>query len=87
MKIYSYASDKAVSAGRARARFARRPRGAGRLTRVRPIAVAKSAGEQLKRVRGGVRQGRPRGGRTTTRPASSRSTTLASGSGIMKMVA
>ena len=53
MKIYSYASDKAVSAGRAtRAQIGAIRAEPARLTRA-PGAVAKSAGEQLKRVRGG----------------------------------
>ena len=52
VKIYSYASDKAVSAGRAtRASLAAVREEPARLTRA-PVAVAKSAGEQLKRVRG-----------------------------------
>ena len=52
VKIYSYASDKAVSAGRAtRAQIASIREEPARLTRA-PVAVAKSAGEQLKRVRG-----------------------------------
>ena len=52
VKIYSYASDKAVSAGRAtRAQIASVREEPARLTRA-PVAVAKSAGEQLKRVRG-----------------------------------
>ena len=52
VKIYSYASDKAVSAGRAtRASLAAVCEEPARLTRA-PVAVAKSAGEQLKRVRG-----------------------------------
>ena len=52
MKIYSYASDKAVSAGRAtRAQIGAIRAEPARLTRA-PGAVAKSAGEQLKRVRG-----------------------------------
>merc|ERR1719324_1344364 len=53
VKIYSYASDKAVSAGRAtRAQIGAIRAEPARLTRA-PGAVAKSAGEQLKRVRGG----------------------------------
>merc|ERR1719399_2571104 len=53
VKIYSYASDKAVSAGRAtRAQIGSVRAEPARLTRA-PVAVAKSAGEQLKRVRGG----------------------------------
>ena len=52
VKIYSYASDKAVSAGRAtRAQIGAIRAEPARLTRA-PGAVAKSAGEQLKRVRG-----------------------------------
>ena len=52
VKIYSYASDKAVAAGRAtRAQIASVREEPARLTRA-PVAVAKSAGEQLKRVRG-----------------------------------
>ena len=52
VKIYSYASDKAVSAGRAtRAQIGAIRAEPARLTRA-PVAVAKSAGEQLKRVRG-----------------------------------
>jgi len=52
VKIYSYASDKAVSAGRVtRAQIASIREEPARLTRA-PVAVAKSAGEQLKRVRG-----------------------------------
>ena len=52
VKIYSYASDKAVSAGRAtRASLAAVREEPARLRRA-PVAVAKSAGEQLKRVRG-----------------------------------
>ena len=52
VKIYSYASDKAVAAGRAtRAQIASVREEPDRLTRA-PVAVAKSAGEQLKRVRG-----------------------------------
>ena len=52
VKIYSYASDKAVAAGRAtRAQIASVRAEPARLTRA-PVAVAKSAGEQLKRVRG-----------------------------------
>ena len=52
IKIYSYASDKAVSAGRAtRAQIGAIRAEPARLTRA-PGAVAKSAGEQLKRVRG-----------------------------------
>ena len=52
VKIYSYASDKAVSAGRAtRAQIGAIREEPARLTRA-PVAVAKSAGEQLKRVRG-----------------------------------
>ena len=54
VKIYSYASDKAVSAGRAtRAQIGAIRAEPARLTRA-PGAVAKSAGEQLKRVRGGA---------------------------------
>ena len=52
VKIYSYASDKAVAAGRAtRAQIASVREEPARLTRA-PVAVAKSAGVQLKRVRG-----------------------------------
>ena len=52
VKIYSYASDKAVSAGRAtRAQIGAIRAEPARLARA-PGAVAKSAGEQLKRVRG-----------------------------------
>ena len=52
VKIYSYASDKAVAAGRAtRAQIGAIRAEPARLTRA-PGAVAKSAGEQLKRVRG-----------------------------------